>query len=60
MYRLCDDYVKPEFERVPGVAASNVYGGREREMQVIVDPARLAARPTPRSCWSPAVTSEVS
>ncbi len=42
--RLCDDQVKPEFERVPGVAASNVYGGREREMQVIVDPARLAAR----------------
>jgi HAE1 family hydrophobic/amphiphilic exporter-1 len=44
LHRLCDDYIKPEFERVPGVAASNIYGGRERELHVIVDPARLAAR----------------
>ena len=44
LYDFCDDFIKPEFERVPGVAASNIYGGREREMQVIVDPARLAAR----------------
>ncbi len=39
-----EDYVKPRLERVPGVAAVNVYGGREREMQVIVDPRKLAAR----------------
>jgi HAE1 family hydrophobic/amphiphilic exporter-1 len=39
-----DDYVKPRLERVPGVASINVYGGREREMQVIVDPEKLAAR----------------
>jgi len=39
-----EDYVKPRLERVPGVAAVNVYGGREREMQVIVDPQKLAAR----------------
>ena len=39
-----DDFVKPEFERVPGVAASGIFGGREREMRVVVDPAKLAAR----------------
>jgi len=44
LYDFVDDYVKPELERVPGVAGSNFFGGRPREMQVIVDPARLAAR----------------
>ncbi|MBW2090536.1 MAG: efflux RND transporter permease subunit [Deltaproteobacteria bacterium] len=39
-----ENYVKPRLERVPGVAAVNVYGGTEREMQVIVDPQKLAAR----------------
>ena len=44
LFDFADDFIKPEFERVPGVAASNIYGGREREMHVIVDPAKLAAR----------------
>ena len=44
LYDFVDDIVKPEFERVPGVASSNIFGGRERELQVIVDPALLAAR----------------
>jgi HAE1 family hydrophobic/amphiphilic exporter-1 len=44
LYDFIEDFVKPAFERVPGAAASNIYGGRERELQVIVDPARLAAR----------------
>ena len=39
-----DDFVKPEFERVPGVGSVNVFGGREQEMHVVVDPAKLAAR----------------
>ena len=39
-----EDYVQPEFERVPGVGAVNVFGGREREMHVVIDPAGLAAR----------------
>lgn len=38
------DVIKPRFERVKGVGSSNVFGGREREMQVIVDPNSLAAR----------------
>jgi HAE1 family hydrophobic/amphiphilic exporter-1 len=43
LYDFADDFVKPELERVSGVAASNIFGGREREMHVIFDPARLAA-----------------
>ena len=44
LFDFVDDSIKPQFERVPGIAASNIYGGREREMHVIVDPAKLAAR----------------
>ncbi|HET6277749.1 MAG TPA: efflux RND transporter permease subunit, partial [Candidatus Polarisedimenticolia bacterium] len=43
LHNFADDFIKPAFERVDGVALANVYGGKEREMQVIVDPARLAA-----------------
>ena len=43
-YDFLDDFVKPEFERVEGVASSNIMAGREVEMHVIVDPAKLAAR----------------
>ncbi len=38
------DRVKPQLERVPGVAEVNVLGGRERVLQVRIDPAALAAR----------------
>jgi HAE1 family hydrophobic/amphiphilic exporter-1 len=41
---FAEDFIKPELERVPGVAASNLFGGKEREMHVIFDPDRLAAR----------------
>jgi HAE1 family hydrophobic/amphiphilic exporter-1 len=41
---MVEDEIKPQLERVPGVAASNSFGGQEHEMQVIVDPAELAAR----------------
>ncbi|MCI0422112.1 MAG: efflux RND transporter permease subunit, partial [Acidobacteria bacterium] len=44
LYDFADDFIKPEFERVPGVAVSNIFGGRPKEMHVVVDPARLAAR----------------
>ena len=44
LYTFVDNAVKPQFERVPGVAQVNVFGGREQEMQVVVDPAALAAR----------------
>ncbi|HSR53050.1 MAG TPA: efflux RND transporter permease subunit [Acidobacteriota bacterium] len=44
LFDFIDDFIKPEIERVPGIAGSNIFGGREREMQVLVDPAKLAAR----------------
>ena len=43
-YDFCDEHVKPGLERVAGVASSNIYGGQERELQVIIDPDALAAR----------------
>ncbi len=44
LYDYVDDQIKPRLERVPGVAQSNIYGGRTREMQVVVDPDKLAVR----------------
>jgi HAE1 family hydrophobic/amphiphilic exporter-1 len=44
LYNFVDNEIKPLLERVPGVAQSNFFGGQETEMQVIVDPAELAAR----------------
>ncbi len=44
LFDYVDDQIKPRLERVPGVAQSNIYGGRTREMQVIVDPDKLAVR----------------
>jgi len=42
-YRLfAEDYIKSRFERVPGVAQSNVRGGQDREMQVVIDPGKLS------------------
>ncbi|MFZ5585383.1 MAG: efflux RND transporter permease subunit [Thermodesulfobacteriota bacterium] len=35
--------VLPLIERVPGVAAANTYGGRDLEMQAVVDPRKAAA-----------------
>ncbi|MBI5745670.1 MAG: efflux RND transporter permease subunit [Nitrospirae bacterium] len=44
LYDFADDYIKPRLERVPGVASSNIFGGRKRQMEVIVDPHKLAQR----------------
>ncbi|MEM6471852.1 MAG: efflux RND transporter permease subunit [Planctomycetota bacterium] len=38
------DFIEPRLERVAGVSDARTYGGRDEEMQVIVDPAKLAAR----------------
>lgn len=37
-----ENVVEERLQRVPGVAATNVYGGSEREMRVIVDPDLMA------------------
>ena len=39
---FAEDYIESRFERVPGVANSNILGGAEREMQVIIYPHALA------------------
>ena len=41
--QLAENIVKPRFERVDGVAAVNVSGGRTREVRVEVDQDRLRA-----------------
>ncbi|WP_145272440.1 efflux RND transporter permease subunit [Planctomycetes bacterium SV_7m_r] len=42
--RFIDEHVKSRFDRVRGVADTFLMGGQAEEMQVIVDPERLAAR----------------
>lgn len=38
------DHVATQIERVPGVSEAEVWGGTERQVQVFVDPVRLAER----------------
>jgi len=42
--RFAEDEIEARFERVSGVSQSNVIGGLEEELQVVVDPEQLAAR----------------
>jgi len=42
--RFAEDEIEARFERVPGVSQSNVIGGLTDELQIIVDPEKLAAR----------------
>ncbi|NNJ24127.1 efflux RND transporter permease subunit [Alienimonas chondri] len=42
--RFAEDEIEARLERVSGVSQANVRGGLEEELQVIVDPQRLAAR----------------
>jgi len=44
MRRFAEDIIETRLERIEGVSNSNVLGGLEEEMQVIVDPQKLAAR----------------
>ncbi len=37
-----EDVIQERLERVRGVAASNLYGGSEREMRVVIDPDLMA------------------
>lgn len=42
--RFAEDYIESAFERVKGVSNADVIGGLEDELQVVVDPEKLAAR----------------
>lgn len=44
LQRFAEDAIEAQLERVPGVSNANVLGGREEELQVIIDPQKLAAR----------------
>lgn len=39
-----EDYVRPRMERIPGVSQIDVRGGAQRQVQIRVDPERLALR----------------
>ena len=42
--RFAENEIESQFERVPGVSQSSVFGGLEHELQVVVDPEKLASR----------------
>ncbi len=44
LFTPVDKEIKPYLERVEGVAQVRVFGGRQREVHVLVDPAALAQR----------------
>lgn len=43
MKRIAEDIVKPKLERIEGVATVNVSGGREKEIKVLLNQAKLQA-----------------
>ena len=45
--QILEDQVKYRLERVPGVAAVDIYGGLEREIHVSLDPAKINALSIP-------------
>ncbi|MDF1762740.1 MAG: efflux RND transporter permease subunit [Oleibacter sp.] len=44
MFDFVEDYVRPRMERVKGISEIEVRGGAERQIQIKIDPARLAQR----------------
>ncbi|HBS29384.1 MAG TPA: hypothetical protein DEB06_08035 [Phycisphaerales bacterium] len=44
LFLSMDREVKPYIERIDGVAEVNVFGGRDREVRVLLDPVALAQR----------------
>ncbi len=43
MKKFAEDFIEAEFERVPGIANANVFGGQDQEFRIVVNPSRLAA-----------------
>ncbi len=43
MKKFAEDFIEAEFERVPGIANANVFGGQDQEFRVVVNPSRLAS-----------------
>lgn len=57
LFDLADNKLKPRFQSVPGVASVSIAGGRESEVQVNVDPAKLAAFGLPLSAVQQALSA---
>ncbi|MBF0590112.1 MAG: efflux RND transporter permease subunit [Magnetococcales bacterium] len=53
-----EDVVQTALERIPGVATVNIYGGRERELRVTINPERMAARRVTVSALADALRRE--
>lgn len=49
MYDFLERRIKPRFDRIPGISEVGVRGAQEREVQIRVDPMRLAERRIPYS-----------
>jgi hydrophobic/amphiphilic exporter-1 (mainly G- bacteria), HAE1 family len=56
--RLAEDELKPGLQRLPGVGAIDVIGGRKREIAVVVDPVRLRSYGLAASDLSQAIASQ--
>lgn len=44
MYDFVDDYIRPQMERVEGISEVALRGGAQRQVQILVDPVKLAQR----------------
>ena len=44
LYDYAQNYIEPALEGIPGVASASINGGRQRQINVIVDPSRAQAR----------------
>ena len=44
LYDYALNYIEPVMEGIPGVASASINGGRQRQINVIVDPVRAEAR----------------
>jgi hydrophobic/amphiphilic exporter-1 (mainly G- bacteria), HAE1 family len=56
--RLAEDELKPSLQRIPGVGAVDVVGGRKREIAVVVDPVRLRSHGLAASDLSQAIKAQ--
>lgn len=57
LFDIANDDLKPRLQAVDGVASVSIAGGREREVQIEADPAKLAAYGLPFSVIQQAVSA---
>ena len=44
LYDYSQNYIEPILEGIPGVASASINGGRQRQINIVVDPVRAQAR----------------